>query len=59
MSNVLHWIEKFPTFDGLVAETRFLNAFCMMIGREVFSTIGLFDDELFPNRYGFEKDFQL
>jgi len=36
-----------------------LNGFCTLIAREVFDTIGLFDEEAFPMGYGEETDLCL
>jgi GT2 family glycosyltransferase/glycosyltransferase involved in cell wall biosynthesis len=42
--------ESFPSV-GLV------NGFCLAVKRQVFETIGLFDEESFPRGYGEENDF--
>jgi GT2 family glycosyltransferase/glycosyltransferase involved in cell wall biosynthesis len=34
-----------------------VNGFCFAVKREVFETIGLFDEESFPRGYGEENDF--
>ena len=37
----------------------FLNGFCMLLKRDVISTIGYFDEEAFPSGYGEEIDYCL
>jgi GT2 family glycosyltransferase len=36
-----------------------LNGFCTMVAREVFQTIGLYDEDAFPMGYGEETDLCL
>ncbi len=36
-----------------------LNGFCMMVKREVFDKIGVFDEKNFPKGYGEENDFNI
>lgn len=36
-----------------------LNGFCLLIKKEVFDTVGVFDEEAFPRGYGEENDFCL
>jgi len=38
-------------------EVPILNGFCLLIKRQVFDTIGLFDEEAFPQGFGEENDF--
>jgi GT2 family glycosyltransferase len=40
-----------------VAEVTFLNGFCLMIDRRVIDSIGLFDEDAFPEGFGEEDDF--
>lgn len=42
---------------GESAPVPILNGFCLYIKRKVFDTIGLFDEEAFPQGYGEENDF--
>ncbi len=43
--------------NGEHPDVPILNGFCLYIKRDVFDSVGLFDEEAFPKGYGEENDF--